>query len=445
MAKRHRVAIIGGGFGGLYAAQRLRRADVDVTLIDRRNFHLFQPLLYQVATGGLSPANITAPLRGVLRRQRNTRVMLGEATGFDVERRRVLLRDGEVAYDTLIVATGVVNNYFGNDAWSAHAPGLKTVEDATEIRRRVLGAFEAAERATDSDSVHALLTFAIIGAGPTGVELAGAIAEIARHTLRHDFRRINPEDAQILLLDAADRVLPGYPEDLSQRATESLARLGVRVYTGVWVSEITDDSVYVRHGDVEERIPAHTTLWAAGTAASSLGAALAAATGAETDRMGRLRVGADLTLPGHPEILVIGDLAHVRDEHGAPLTGVAPVAIQQGKYAARLISDRMRGRLTPAFRYVDRGTMATIGRSHAVADLGWIRFSGWLAWVAWLFIHLLYLVEFQNRLLVLVQWAWYYVTWNRAARLITDAPQSEEREGADKAAARETEEAGAYQ
>lgn len=419
MANRHHVVIVGGGFGGLYAAQFLRRAPVDVTLIDRRNFHLFQPLLYQVATGGLSPANIAAPLRYVLRKQKNARVLLGEVTTFDADRRRVHLAGGrDVPYDTLIVAAGAGHNYFGNPQWQAHAPGLKTVEEATDIRRRVLCAFEEAEREPDPERVRALLTFVVIGAGPTGVELAGALAELSRHSLRHDFRHIDPTAARVILLDAADRVLPAFPPDLSAKARVALERLGVTVRTGVRVADIGPDSVAVSTGNRTETIPTRTTLWAAGVQASPLGRALADATGAPTDRTGRVTVGPDLALSSHPEICVIGDLAHCVDADGRPLPGVAPVAMQQGKYVAKLIRARLKGQTRPPFRYRDRGTMATIGRSAAVADLGWIRFAGFPAWLAWLFVHLIYLIEFQNRILVLIQWAWNYLTWNRGARLI---------------------------
>jgi len=415
----HHAVIVGGGFGGLYAAQSLRRAPVQVTLIDRRNFHLFQPLLYQVATGGLSPANIAAPLRAILGRQRNVRVLLGEAVGFDPGRRRVILRDGDVAYDTLIVATGVSHNYFGHDDWESFAPGLKTVEDATRIRSRILRAFETAERETDPDRIRAWLTFVVVGAGPTGVELAGALAEIARDTLRHDFRRIDPTKARVLLLDAVERVLPTYPADLSMKVAASLARLGVTVQTGVLVSDIRPGAVTMDHGRQTETIAAQTVLWAAGVRASSLGRALAEATGAPLDRVGRIVVEPDLTILGHPEIFIIGDLACFLHQDGQPLPGTAPVAMQQGRYVARLIEQRLHGRNLPPFRYRHRGSMATIGRAAAVADLGWLRFSGRVAWFVWLFVHLIFIVEFHNRVLVFMQWVWNYFTRNRSARLIT--------------------------
>ena len=416
---KHQVVIVGGGFGGLHAARSLRQAPVEVTLIDRRNFHLFQPLLYQVATGGLSPANIAAPLRSLLRRQHNARVLLAEVVGVDVAERRVRLHDGDVPYDTLIVATGAGHAYFGHDQWAAVAPGLKTVEDATNIRRRILSAFEAAERETDPERLRAWLTFVIVGAGPTGMELAGAIGELARHTLRQDFRRINPGTARILLFDAAERILPSFPAALSAKAEASLRRLGVSVRTGVTVVDVQPGHVAIRDGGAEEAIAAHTVLWAAGVAASPLGKAIADATGAECDRAGRIVVQPDLTVAGHPEIFVIGDLAHLKDDEGRLLPGMAPVAMQQGQYAARLIEARLRGGTCPPFRYRDRGKMATIGRAAAVADLGWIQFSGRLAWLAWLFVHLVNIIELEDRVLVFIQWAWSYFTRNRAARLIT--------------------------
>ncbi len=415
------VVIIGGGFGGLYAARALRKTPVQVTVLDRRNFHLFQPLLYQVATGGLSPANISAPLRAVLKRQTNTRVLLAEVQDIDVAGRRVKLADGAaVPYDTLIVAAGARHHYFGHPEWEEIAPGLKTIEDATEMRRRVLLAFEMAEREPDPEQRRAWLTFVVVGAGPTGVELAGSIGELAHHTLRGNFRNINPADARILLLEGVDRVLPPYPPKLSAKAAASLARLGVTVWTSTIVTDLQPDAVTIGRGEHSERIATRTVLWAAGVQASPLGAALVRQTGAAADRAGRILVNPDLTVPGHPEIFVIGDMALLQNpQTGKPLPGVAPVAIQQGRYVADLIGRRLQGRSLPPFRYKDRGSMATIGRAAAVADLGWIRFSGFLAWLAWLFIHILYLIEFENRLLVLLQWAWNYFTRNRSARLVT--------------------------
>jgi NADH dehydrogenase len=419
MALLPHVVIVGGGFGGLYAAKSLARAPVQVTLIDRRNFHLFQPLLYQVATGGLSPANIAAPLRAVLKRHANTRVLLGEITDIDVDARRVVLSDDALPYDTLPVATGARHHYFGQPEWEQLAPGLKTIEDATEIRRRLLLAFETAERETNPQRQRALLTFVVVGGGPTGVELAGAIAELARHTLKHDFRSIDPASARIELIEGMDRVLPPYPLRLSARAAQALARLGVRVRTNMLVCDVQPECVTVRTSDRTETVPCHTVLWAAGVQASPLAAILARATGAALDRAGRVSVQPDLTLLGHAEVFVIGDMATFTHPTGKPLPGVAPVAMQQGQYVARLIQARLRGQTLPPFHYHDYGNMATIGRNAAVADFGWLRFSGHLAWLAWLFIHVLKLIEFDNRVLVLFQWAWNYVTRNRSARLIT--------------------------
>ncbi|MFB3820322.1 MAG: NAD(P)/FAD-dependent oxidoreductase [Candidatus Methylomirabilales bacterium] len=420
MAERHQVVILGGGFGGLHAARALRGAPVRGTLVDRRNFHLFQPLLYQVATGGLSPANIAAPLRNILKRQANFRVLLGEACDLDAASRQVVLHDGQVlAYDTLVAATGSTHHYFGKSEWAALAPGLKTVEDATEIRGRLFLAFERAEREPDPRRRAALLTFVIVGAGPTGVELAGALAEIARDTLAHEFRSIDPADARILILEAADRVLPAYAPHLSAKAALALGRLGIQVRTQTLVTDIGPEAVVAQGKEAPAVIPTATVVWAAGVQASPFGAVLARRAGAALDRAGRVMVQPELSLPGHPEILVVGDLAHLPGPDGRPLPGVAQVAMQQGAYAARLIAARLRGERLPAFRYRDYGTMATIGRHAAVADLFGLRFSGRLAWLAWLFIHLMQLVQFENRLLVLVQWAWNYFSYNRAARLIT--------------------------
>lgn len=424
MPKQHEVVIIGGGFGGLHAARALAGAPARVTLIDKRNFHLFQPLLYQVATGGLSPANIAAPLRALLKGQRNARVMLGNVDGIDVDAKRIRMGGVAIDYDTLIVATGVRHNYFGNDHWEKRAPGLKTVEDATEIRRRILTAFERAELEHDPAVEKEWTTFAVVGGGPTGVELAGALAEIAHHTLRDNFREIDPSKAEILLLEGTDRVLQSYPPELSDKAARSLARLGVTVLTGTMVTNIEERAVMVRREDKLERIPTRTVLWAAGVQASPLGRVLANSTGATIDRAGRVIVQPNLTVPGYPDILVIGDLAHFAHQGDAPLPGVAPVAMQQGDYAAALIRARIEGREPPPFRYRHRGSMATIGRAAAVVDMGRLRFSGFFAWLTWLFVHVLFLVEFENRLLVLSQWAWNYATRNRAARLITQDPDN---------------------
>jgi len=415
----HRVVIIGGGFGGLYAAQSLKKAPVDVTLLDQRNFHLFQPLLYQVATGWLSPANIASTLRAVLRRQKNTRVLLGQAIDIDLSARRVILSDGSLPYDTLIVATGSWHHYFGHDQWEALAPGLKTVEDATEIRRRIFLAFEAAEREPEAAKRGPLLTFVIVGGGPTGVELAGALAEITRDTLRNDFRTIDPSSARILLLEAADRILTTYPPELSAKAAAFLEREGVTVRTGVLVTDIRRDSVVVREGQRSEEIPCRTALWAAGVKASFLGKVLADASGAKLDRIGRVVVETDLSLPSHPEIFVIGDLANYAHQTGSPLPGVAPVAMQEGKYVAKVIRGRLDGKAIAQFHYRDRGDLAIVGRGTAVADLRKFHLAGFFAWLAWLFVHIVNLIEFENKLLVLIQWGWAYFRRNRAARLIT--------------------------
>ncbi len=416
----HRVLILGGGFGGLYAARALGRAPVELTLVDRRNFHLFQPLLYQVATGALSPGEIASPLRAVLRRQRNTRVLLGEAVDLDATRRLLILSDGRLEYDSLIVATGSETTYFGHDAWREAAAGLKTVEEATMIRSRILHAFEAAEREEDPQRRKEWLTFVVVGAGATGVELAGALGEIAHDTLRHDFRRIRPEEAEILLLDGSDRVLPPFPPRLSAAAERLLIEEGVRARTGVRVVNIDECGVDVQTRTGPERIAARTVIWAAGVRGSSFGAVLARQAGASLGPNGQVAVLADLTLPGHPEIFVIGDLAYVTNETGAPLPGVAQVAMQQGDYAARQIERRLRGQAPLApFRYRDKGQLAVIGRAAAVADIFGMQFSGFPAWLIWLFIHLMYIVEFSNRLLVFLQWGFLYLTFNRGARLIT--------------------------
>jgi NADH dehydrogenase len=421
MSAPHRVVIVGGGFGGLYAAKSLAKAPVAVTLIDRRNFHLFQPLLYQVATGGLSPGEIASPLRVVLRAHPNTEVLLGEVVDLDVQRRRVILRDGEAGYDDLIVATGATHHYFGNDQWAPLAPGLKTIEDATEIRSRVLAAFERAEREPDLEKRRAWLTFVIVGGGPTGVELAGALGEIANDTLRHDFRRINPAEAQILLIEGEDRVLPLFPPDLSAQAEKQLIGLGVRSLTGAKVTNIDPEGVAVRAGGHEQRVATRTVLWAAGVRASRLGKVLADRAGAPLDHAGRVLVEPDLSLPAHPEIHVIGDLANFSHQGGQPLPGLAPVAMAQGRYVAHLIIRKLRGQPVAPFHYLDKGNLATVGRNKAVAQFGKIHIAGFLAWFVWVFVHLMYLVEFENRLLVFVEWVYNYLTRNRGARLITGA------------------------
>ncbi len=415
----HEVVVIGGGFGGLNAVQGLKDADVHVTLVDRRNFHLFQPLLYQVATAALSPGDIASPLRVIFRRQSNVSVLLGEVTGFDLAGRRVLLQDGELPYDTLVVATGSRHAYFGHDAWERYAPGLKTVEDALDIRRRIFTAYEAAERETDPQRRRAWLTFVVVGGGPTGVELAGALREIAALSVRDNYKRVNPDEIQVLLLEMSDRVLPPYAPAISLRARQQLERLGVIVRTGAKVIAVDETAVTIEAHGTAEAIPTRTVLWAAGVQASPLGRALCAQAGCETDRIGRAIVKPDLTLPAHDEVFVIGDLAHLVDGNGKPLPGVAPVAMQQGNYVAQAIRARLAGRPVAAFHYRDKGSMATIGRAAAVAQIGPLRLGGYPAWLAWLFVHLLYIVEFDNRLLILVQWAWNYFTRNRGARLIT--------------------------
>lgn len=421
----HHVVIVGGGFGGLCAARACKRAPVRVTLIDQRNHHLFQPLLYQVATGGLSPANIATPLRSLVKRQPRTRVRLGEVTGFDLDSQRVLLGEETIHYDSLIVATGAGQCYFGHPQWAELAPGLKTIEDATRIRRRVLLAFERAEIEETPVRIGALLTFAVVGAGPTGVELAGALAEISRRTLRGEFRHIDPSTAQVLLIEAADRVLPLFQETLSRRAERSLEELGVTVRTGWVVERITPREIEIRGGSGERQtIPCGNVLWAAGVEASPLGKALATGSEAALDRSGRVVVEPDCSLAGRPEVFVVGDLASYSHGVERPLPGLAAVAMQQGRYVAQRIRRRLRGDPPPrAFRYVDKGNMATIGRKKAVAEILGLHFSGLFAWLTWLFVHLMYLAEFQNRILVLVQWGWNYVTRNRSARLITEELQ----------------------
>jgi NADH dehydrogenase len=413
------VLVVGGGFGGLYAARALARHPLRVVLIDRVNYHLFQPLLYQVATAALSPGDIAEPLRAILRNYANVEVLLGEVTSIDTQARRVKLADAdELAYDYLVLATGGGHSYFGHPEWEPLAPGLKSLEDALEIRRRILLAFELAERETDPARRQALLTFVVVGGGPTGVELAGAIAEIARHTVSRDFRRFDPRQSRVILLERSDRVLEQYPPDLSRSAEQALERLGVDVRTGKGATDVTAESV--RSGD--EVIPTHTTLWAAGVQASPLGRQL----GVEVDRSGRVPVQPDLSVPGHPEVLVIGDLASVRGSHGKMLPGIAPVAIQEGNAAADTIWRSVQGKPRRRFHYFDRGTMATIGRAAAVAEIRALHLSGLPAWIAWLVVHIFFLIGFENRMLVLVQWAWSYVSYERGARLITGPWRADE-------------------
>lgn len=408
--RKPHVVIVGGGFGGLYCAKALRKAPVRVTLIDRRNFHLFQPLLYQVATASLSPSDIAHPIRSVLRRSRNTEVWMAEVTGIDTNNKKVILEDGEVPYDYLVLATGATHAYFGHDEWASVAPGLKTIEDATDLRRRFLHAFEEAEREADAAARKSQLTFVIIGAGATGVELAGAMAEIARKTIPKDFRAIDTKSARILLLEGGPRVLPTYPEVLSAKAQRHLEKLGAEVRTNALVTNIEENAVCI--GD--ERIAAHNIFWAAGVAASPLGKSLAA----KLDRAGRVIVNEDCTIPGHPEIFVVGDLAHFV-QNGKMLAGVCQVAMQMGTHAARtIVADQKQKRRKP-FWYFDKGSMATIGRNAAVADIRGLKFGGWIAWLLWVFIHILYLIGFRNRLVVMISWAWAYIGQRRGNRLIT--------------------------
>jgi NADH:ubiquinone reductase (H+-translocating) len=421
MAQKHRVLILGGGFGGLNAAQRLKRAPVDVTLLDRRNFHLFQPLLYQVATGSLSPGEISTPLRAILRRQKNTEVLLGEAVDINPETKCVALLDGGVLrYDSLIVATGSKTSYYGHDDWRQWAPSLKTIEEATEIRHKILVAFEWAERAGSEEEARRWLTFVIIGAGATGLELAGALAEIANETLQHDFRRIDPKSARIILMEGGERVLPPYPPDLSAKAEKLVRNLGVEVMKGVMATDVDKEGVTYKRGNAVERLPAKTVLWAGGVAVTNFGNTLAVRTKAETDRHGRIKVLPDLTIPKYPDIFVVGDLAAAMDERGQPLPGVAQVAMQGGTYAAKTIVHRLKGkRDLPAFHYFNKGELAVIGRAAAVANIFGLHISGLPAWLIWLFVHIMYIVQFQNRVLVFIQWGFEYLTFSRGARLIT--------------------------
>ena len=426
---KHRVVVVGGGFGGIEAVKRLRHAPVEVTLVDRRNFHLFQPLTYQVATGALSPGEIAYPLRALFKRSRNVDVLLAEVTGFDLDTRRVLLAPaGEarppesIPYDTLIVAGGSAYSYFGHDEWTRFAPEVKSLESAIAVRARILTAFEAAEVERDPAARRAELTFVVVGAGPTGVEMAGQIAELARDTLRRDFRAIDPGDARILLVEAYERVLPGFPPSLSRKAGKALEEIGVTPLVQSTVIDVNARGVTIRNrAGRSERVAAKTVIWAAGVRASELAAQLGGPARAEVDRAGRLTVESDLTLAGHPEVIALGDMVRVRGADGEleRLPGLAPVAIQQGRYAGSLVRDRLQGRRTLPFRYRDKGNLATIGRGRAVADLHLARVSGPLAWLIWLAVHLWYLIGFQNRLLVVIRWAFSFVTRGRGARLIT--------------------------
>ncbi|CAD5917138.1 NADH dehydrogenase-like protein SH2010 [Planktothrix tepida] len=416
----HHVVIVGGGFGGLYAAKTLGRSSVKVTLIDKRNFHLFQPLLYQVATGSLSPGDIASPLRSVLRDNKNTQVLMGEVVDLNPNENKLVLNNGELNYDTLIVATGVSHHYFGNDQWATLAPGLKTVEDALEMRRRIFSAFEAAEKETDPEKRQALLTFVVVGGGPTGVELAGALAEIAYRILKEEFRSIDTSETQILLLEGMDRILPPFPPELSAEAQKGLEHLGVTVRTKTLVTNIDNQVVTLKSGEEIEQISAQTILWAAGVKGSKMGEAIARTTGAQLDRVGRVMVEPNLTVPNHPNIFVIGDLANFSHQGDQPLPGVAPVAQQQGIYVAKLIQKRLKAQTLPPFHYIDYGSLAVIGRNQAVVNLNYLKFSGLFAWLAWVFVHVFFLIEFDNKLLVMIQWAWSYFTNQGGARLITN-------------------------
>jgi NADH:ubiquinone reductase (H+-translocating) len=415
----HHVVVIGGGFGGLYAAKALGRANVKVTLIDKRNFHL-----YQVATGTLSPADISSPLRSILSSNKNTQVLLDEVVDFDPDQKKVVLRSQEVSYDSLIIATGVSHHYFGNEQWQPTAPGLKTIEDALEMRRRIFVAFEAAEKETDPEKRQAWLNFVIVGGGPTGVELAGAIAELARHTLKHDFRSIDTTEAQIMLLEGLDRVLPPYAPELSAKAEASLHRLGVTVKTKTLVTNIENNVVTAKQGETIEHIPTRTVLWAAGVKASAMGKVLEQRAGATLDRVGRVMVEPDLSIANYPDVFVIGDLANFAHQGDKPLPGVAPVAMKEGEYVAKLVQARLKGATLPRFTYSDVGSLAVIGQNEAVVDLGFMKFSGALAWLVWIFAHIYYLIEFDNKLIVMLQWGWNYFTSNRGARLITGETSS---------------------
>jgi NADH:ubiquinone reductase (H+-translocating) len=430
--RRHRVVVVGGGFGGLQAVRKLRRAPVEVTLVDRQNYHLFQPLFYQVATGALSAAEIAPPLRAVLRRQANARVVLAEVTGFDLDRQQVVLErlpngrgEERLDYDTLVVAAGSSYSYFGHDDWKAYAPELKSLGGAVAIRSKILNAFEAAEVEPDDERRRSWLTFVVVGGGPTGVEMAGQVAELARDTLRRDFRSVDTRAARVLLIEAVDRVLPSFPPSLSHKAERALEKLGVTALLGHSVVDIRTDSVAIRPtGGTTVDVRARTIIWAAGVKASPLAAALGAVSGAQVDRAGRLAVTPELTVPGHPEVFAIGDMVTVRRSDGSsvPFPGVSPVAMQQGRHVAGAIRKRLSGRSKGPFRYFNKGNLATIGRLKAVADLRGIRLSGFLAWLVWLVVHLYYLVGFQNRLLVVTRWTFSFVTHGRGARLITPRP-----------------------
>jgi NADH dehydrogenase len=413
------VVIVGGGFAGLYAAKELGKALVKVTLIDKRNFHLFQPLLYQVATGSLSPAEICSPLRLVVGKNKNTHVILDEVIDINPEEKQVIMREGILNYDYLIIGTGVSHHYFGNDQWEKDAPGLKSIENALDIRRKIFLAFEEAEKVSSMEEKEEWLTFAIVGGGPTGVELAGAIAEIAHRIIKDDFKEIDTTKAKILLIEGMNRILPPYPEDLSQKAKESLEYLGVTVLTNRMVTNIEKSRVNIRYGEEEETIKARTILWAAGVKASSLGKIIVEKTNAESDRVGRIIVEPNLSIKDYPNIFVVGDLANFSHQDNKPLPGIAPVAMAQGQYMSKYIKADIKGETIPPFRYVDKGSLAVIGDNHAVVNLGFIKLSGFIAWLVWVFAHIYYLIEFDSKLVVMIEWGWNYVTRGRGARLIT--------------------------
>jgi NADH:ubiquinone reductase (H+-translocating) len=428
-AERHKVVVVGGGFGGLQTVLKLRHAPVEVTLVDRRNFHLFQPLTYQVATGALSPGDIAYPLRAIFKRNPNVHVVMAEVAGFDLDNRRLGLRPAAgipapeaIPYDTLVVAGGSQYSYFGHDEWRDHAAEVKSLESALVVRNRLLSAFEAAEAEPDLERRAAWLTFVVVGAGPTGVEIAGQIGELARDTLRRDFRNIDPREGRILLVEAADRVLTTFAPSLSAKAKRSLEKLGVTVLVRRTVVGIDPESVTIEDEGRDERIPTRTVIWAAGVTASGLASQLAELTGAEPDRAGRVTVAPDLTLPGHPEVFAFGDMVRVRSADGTPVVypGVAPVAMQQGRYVARVMRDRLDSRSTPPFHYRDKGNLATIGRGAAVAEIKGLRLSGLIAWLTWLLVHLWYLVGFQNRVIVFIRWTFSFATHGRGARIITE-------------------------
>jgi len=422
---KHKVVIVGGGFGGLYAAKELgKNNNYKITLIDKRNFHLFQPLLYQVATGGLSPGDIASPLRAILKNRKNTSVIRGKVTDIIPDKNEVILKDGEILnYDTLIIATGVIYNYYGNDLWMGVSPPLKTMEDSLGIRHRIFQAFEEAERQTDLVKQSEWMRFIIIGAGPTGVELAGALSELAHFTLKNNFRNFDPKYTEIILIEATDRVLPTYPEKLSKSAEKSLLKLGVTIKKNSFVTEIKDNRVLIEKNGKIENINAKTILWAAGVKATKIGDVLKNRFNVNCDKVGRVYVNEDLTINDRKDVFVIGDLALFTHQDGKPLPGVAPVAMQQGKYVAKILNNRIKNINTLPFKYKNKGSLAVIGRNKAVADLGYLKFSGFFAWLVWAFIHIRYLIEYDNKVLVMIQWGWYYLTMKRGARLITgDAP-----------------------